>query len=93
MAGVWNEAGCSWASIASLAMIGSRKDSVLPEPVPVVITRLMPSLVVASRAVAWWVYGGSYNSEDCPAVGCASEVRRDLAVAGMSRSPKERAVL
>ena len=43
-AGTVTDDGRCAASVASLASIGSRNDSVLPEPVPVMITRLLPSI-------------------------------------------------
>jgi hypothetical protein len=50
--GILNDDGRSLASLANFERIGSRKDSVFPEPVPVVTTRLRPSLITPSIASA-----------------------------------------
>ena len=81
------------ASLASLASIGSRKDSVLPEPVPVVMARLIPSRVVHSSASAWWVYGGSYRTAlQLPGRSGRGSGRAPGPASSRSRSAKRRPV-
>ena len=76
------------ASLASFASIGSRNDSVLPEPVPVVMARLIPSRAVHSSASAWWVYGGSYRTRPRSPAGRRGSAEEPGTGASRSRSAK-----